>query len=65
MDEDSTYTCMNSVTPEISISRRNVHAFPTLSITADRYRISNRAVAALVNAALEDLGILQDDIKKN
>ena len=63
MDEDSTYTCINSVTPDISISRRNVHSFPTLAISADRYRISNRAVAALVNAALEALGILQDDIK--
>ena len=63
IDEDSMYTCMNSVTPDISISRRNVHSFPTLAITADRYNISNRAVAALVNDALEDLGMLQDDIK--
>ena len=52
------YTCMNSVTPDISISRRNVHSFPTLAIATDRYKISNSAVAAL-----EDLGISQDDIK--
>ena len=63
MDTDSMYTCMNSITPDVSISRRNVHFFLTLAIAADRYKISNRAVAALVNAALEDLGILQDDIK--
>ena len=61
MDTDSMYTCMNSITPDISISRRNVYSFPTLAITADRYKISNREVAALVNAALEDLGILQGD----
>ena len=56
---------MNSVTPDISISRRNVHSFPTLATSADRYKISNKAVATLVSAALEDLGIFQDDIKLN
>lgn len=39
---------------------QNRFTYPNLSITADRYRVSCRAAAAIVNAALKDMGILNE-----
>ena len=44
-------------------SNRNTHLFPQLAVTADRFGLSNVAVAAIANAALQDLGLLSDQNK--
>ena len=36
----------------------NTHVFPKLPLTADHFGLSNAAVAAILNAALQDLGLL-------
>lgn len=43
---------------ELSENTQNRFQYPNLSITADRYRVSCKAAAAIVNAALKDMGIL-------
>ena len=43
---------------ELRGNKQNRFTYNKLSVTAERYRVSSRAAAAIVNAALEDMGIL-------
>ena len=45
---------------ELRENTQNRFTYDKLSVTADRYRVSSRAAAAIVNAALEDMGILNE-----
>src|SRR5215469_12117780 len=45
---------------EQSENLQNRFAYRNLAITADRFRVSSRAAAALVNAALKDMGLLNE-----
>ena len=42
---------------------QNHYVYDNLAIVSDRYRVSSRATAAIVNAALEDMKILRDENK--
>ena len=42
---------------------QNRYVYDNLVIVSDRYRVSSRATAAIVNAALEDMRILRDENK--
>ena len=42
---------------------QNRYVYDNLAIVSDRYRVSSRATAAIVNAALEDMRILRDENK--
>ena len=46
---------------EFRENKQNCHKYEKLVVTADRYRISSRAAAAIVNSALEDMGILDEN----
>ena len=46
-------------------SNWNIHLFSNLAITADRFGLSNVAVAAIVNAAQQDLEVSTDQNKLN
>jgi len=43
---------------ELRDNQKNRFTYENLAITADRYRVNSRAAAAIVNAALKDMGIL-------
>src|ERR1700755_1125340 len=43
---------------ELRENNQNRFTYNKLSVTAERYSVSSRAAAAIVNAALEDMGIL-------
>lgn len=46
---------------EVGSTSRNFQKYPTLAITLDRYGVSDRAGAAIVSAALQDMGVITEN----
>ena len=60
--ESSASACSVYEAPvELESKCQNRYSYDHLAIVSDRYRISSRATAAIVNAALQDMGILSDE----
>lgn len=60
--EDSDVSESDEYTPDMELKDniQNRYHYDKLAVTADRFRISCRATAAIVNAALHDMGILNN-----
>ena len=48
---------------ELEENQQNRFTYDKLAIVSDRYQVSSRGTAAIVNAALEDMGLLNDSNK--
>ena len=59
-------TCAEFEMPKKVESKcQNRYSYDQLAIASDRYLVSSRATAAIVNAALQDMGLLTDESMLN